>query len=511
MAERSTLRARLRWEWALAATVLAAAAAVAFAPVVRVLVDQWATNDTYSFGALVPIISAYFVWMQRGRLAGLPIVPAPTAGAVLVGACAVLFAVGRAIGVIGIQEIAMVLMVPAALYLLCGRRLVVALWFPILYLFLMLPIWEFLTDRFHYSSQLFSARLGGSLLALAGVPVHRHDTYLELPNITLEVASVCSGVNFLIAVIAIGVPQAYLFLKGFIPRALVITFAVMIAVLSNGIRIAIIGILSHYELTNNLHGPGHLLQGLFVSSIGIIALQAAIVYMSRRYPKSQAPPPASREGRADQPQRWRVPAAATVVAILLVNVSGLQPNILQASSIVSAAEPLALSAEWQRLGHSLPMQFVQGGPSDNLGLAFKTAGGILHIFAGDLAYAEPSGGLGYRRVSLPMGAALSEMPVPTSRGTIFVNMVSFRLGDQNTDVAYWYDLDGTTTSQITTAKLRAVWRLLTGHRPMPVLVVLSRSRLADDGGGAPPLQQLVTEVFDGLRLPSAAPRPVTEQ
>jgi exosortase len=504
------VRANLRWEWALAAIVLAAAAAVAFTPVVRVLVDQWATNDTYSFGALVPIISAYFVWMQRGRLAGLPIVPAPTVGAVLVGACAVLFAVGRAIGVIGIQEIAMVLTVPAALYLLCGRRLVVALWFPILYLFLMLPIWEFLTDRFHYSSQLFSARLGGSLLAFAGVPVHRHDTYLELPNITLEVASVCSGVNFLIAVIAIGVPQAYLFLKGFIPRALVIAFAVMIAVLSNGIRIAIIGILSHYELTTDLHGPRHLLQGLFVSSIGIVALQAAIVYMSRRYPKPLSPAPPAGERRANQPQPWRVLAAATVMAIVLMNVSALLPSILQASSTVSPAEPLALSEDWRPLGHSLPMQFVQGGPADNLGLAFKTAGGILHIFAGDLAYAEPSGGLGYRRVSLPNGAALSEMPVQTSRGTIFVNTVSFQLSGQNTDVVYWYDLNGSTTSQITTAKLRAVWRLLTGHRPMPVLVVLSRSRLADDGS-APPLQKLVTEVFDGLRLHSTAPRPVTVQ
>ena len=92
--------------------------------------------------------------------------------------------------------------------------------------------------------------------------------------------------NFLIAVIAIGVPQAYLFLKGLVPRAAVIAFAIAIA--SAQQRSAH----RHHRGAVALSGdrrdswPGHILQGLFVSAIGVMALQIAIGYLSRRYPKT---------------------------------------------------------------------------------------------------------------------------------------------------------------------------------------------------------------------------------
>jgi exosortase len=465
----------------LAAALLASAAVAAFAPLFAILVDQWMTNDTYSFGVLVPFISAYFVWMQRARLVAIRIEPDPWGGALLVAACAALMAFGRAFGVIGIQEIAMTLTLPAMLWLLFGRRLVFALWFPLLYLFLMLPVWEILTDRFHYRSQLFSAQLGEELLSLAGVPVRRNGTYLELPNITLEVASVCSGVNFLIAVVAIGVPQAYLLLSGFLPRASVIAFAVSIALFSNGLRIAIIGWLSHHDLTANIHGPGHLLQGLFVSTAGIIALQTAILYMARRFPRraSTAARPST-----DPPMprsHWRITAAATAVAVLLLATAHLRPATLLASTISPDDDSSGAPPQWQQLGPPLPMPFVAGQPGHELGRSYETADGrIVQLFVADLAYASHDGGFAYRRVSLPTRAASSEIPITTARGDVFVNSVSFRDGDRTIDVLYWYDLQCGITSHVSVAKLRSVWRLIAGGRPLPLLVILTSHRSATE-------------------------------
>ncbi len=386
----------LRWEWVLSVGVMVVAAVIAFSPVMAVLFSQWSTNDTYSFGALVPMISGCFVWIQRERLARLPITPSPWVGSMLVGFCAALLAFGRAIGVIGVQEIAMVLMVPASVWLLCGRRYVFALWFPLCYLLLMLPIWEILTDRFHYRLQLFSAWLGGSLLSQVGVPVHRNETYLELPNVILEVASVCSGVNYLVAVIAIGVPQAYLFLRGFIPRAVVIGFAVAIAIFSNGLRIAIIGMLSYYQLSEDIHGPGHLLQGLFVSAAGLIALQVAISVMARRYPKQR---PVTREEATPEPAAMShrgVVSFVAVTAMTLLAAANFRPPVLVAFPAVSAATTGTTETSPR------PMEFVEGGQSRNFGRTFRTGtGGTVDLFTGELAYAEPGGGLGYRRVTVP--------------------------------------------------------------------------------------------------------------
>ena len=483
-----------RSEWVACAVLLLIVSVVAFWRVLAILLTQWSTNDTYSFGALVPLISAYFIWSQRQRLAGVTVTPDIWIGTLLVSACGVLLAVGRTIGVIGVQEIAMVLMVPAAVWLLCGRRYVFALWFPLLYLLLMLPIWEILTDRFHYRSQLFSALVGDWLLSAVGIPVHRSDTYLELPNITLEVASVCSGINFLVAVIAMGVPQAYLFLKGFVPRAIVIAFAITIALFSNGLRIAIIGFLSHYELTKNIHGPRHLLQGMFVSAFGLIALHAAVMFMARRYPKPPhqtvtVVPPAIRL------PRWRLLAAVAVASVAVLISATLHP----AAAAVAPADHQLVS-NWPVLRTSVPMQFVTGGPNPNLGRTFLTAPGrTVDVFTGQLVYVEPTGGLGYRQVTLPARTALSEMPVSTSTGTIFVNRVSFREGDRQTDLAFWYDTNGVATSQVTTAKLATLWGLVTDTRPLPALVVVSRVRAAGSDDSVESIEGTVADIHDALQ------------
>jgi exosortase len=483
-------------DWTIAAMMLTLAAAVAFLPTATVLVQQWMTNDTYSFGVLVPPISAYFVWVQRKRLQQLPVLPEPLIGLGLIAICSALLVTGRVVNVVGIQEVAMVAVVPATIWLLLGRRFVWALWFPLSYLLLMLPIWEILTDRFHYQFQLFSAWLSERLLGVIGVPVHRHDNYLELPNVTLEVASVCSGVNFLIAVIAIGVPQAYLFLRGFVPRALVIGFAVAIAIFSNGIRIAIIGGLSYYKLSDSIHGPGHVLQGLFVSAAGIVALQVAIGLMSRRYPR---PSRETNDEAGSQPRpitmRGSIGLNAFAAAAAMLVAAIAQPQALVASSLSTTVTP-TMHASWRLIEPDSPVGFVHGGPGTNTGRRLEIGGQSVVMYSGNLMFTEPSGVLGYRRVDVPTRTAVSETPIVTNRGPVFVNSVSLQKGDQNTEVVYWYDLHGGTTSQVTTAKLAGLWSLVRGSRPLPQLIVISRTQSLAAARGGEPLAAVISEIVN---------------
>ena len=489
-------------DWAVAAAILTIAAVAAFLPTMKVLVEQWITNDTYSFGVLVPPISAYLVWLQRKRLQQLPVAPEPLIGAALVAACAALLVTGRIVGVIGIQEVAMVITLPSMIWLLLGRRYVFALWFPLLYLLLMLPIWEILTDRFHYRFQLFSAGLSERLLSVIDVPVHRHDNYLELPNITLEVASVCSGVNFLIAVIAIGVPQAYLFLFGFVPRALVIGFAVAIAIFSNGLRIAIIGGLSHYELSKSIHGPGHVLQGLFVSGAGLIALQLAVAYLARRYPKpSNMREPGGSRARSNGPAGWQLVSSVIGAAALMLFAAKLQPHeVLAAAPAVAAAHAPVSVPGWRLVNPAQPIDFVTGGPGPNLGQTFQIdTNWTVELFGGELTYPETGGGIGYRRVVLQTRSALSVIPVQTKNGAVLLNYLSRRDGPAETDIVYWYDVDGVATAQVTTAKLTALWDLLSGERPLPRLIAVSRTRVASTPASQP-IAEFAAEVFRALEL-----------
>jgi hypothetical protein len=283
-----------------------------------------------------------------------------------------------------------------------------------------------------------------------------------------------------------------------VPRLIVIVFACTIALFSNGLRIAIIGLLSHYQLTENIHGPGHLLQGMFVSALGLIAVHAAVMFMARRYPKPQHHLPAASRPVVAMP-RWRLLAAVSVASVIVV-ASSLQPPAL-APSIARHDERAELAPKWRLLDSSAPMPFVAGGPMRNTGRTFQTSPGrTLDLYTGDLVFADPAGGLGYRHVALPTRSAMSEMPVPTATGMVFVNRFSFRAGEQDTDVAFWYDDNGTAISQVTTAKLATLWSLATGTRPLPTLVVIARTRKADADDAAEPMERIVTEVFDAIQL-----------
>ena len=192
--------------------------------------------------------------------------------AILVWGVAMLLA-GYAAGIPTIQQLSLLFTLTGVVVLLFGFSSLRILWLPIVYLLFMIPVWEeAVTGHFHLPFQNLSARNGIALLNLVGIPAHREGLFIELPGTVLEIARACSGVNHLIAVVAIGIPLAYLFLSGWTRRILLILIAIAIAIFANGLRVALIGILSYFDIGSPLHGPFHILQGLFVSAVGYVAL-----------------------------------------------------------------------------------------------------------------------------------------------------------------------------------------------------------------------------------------------
>lgn len=269
-----------RVEWVLAAIVLVALGAV-YADVGSALAATWRSNPMYSYGVLIPVISGYLVWMRRHRIRDLEVRPSSILGWPLLAIGLASLLVGKAGGVMVVQELSLIPTLAGVVLLVLGRSFFQALWGPILYLVFMIPVWDGLTEHLHQPFQMFSAENGLRLLNLFGIPAYRDGVFLELPNLTLEVARACSGVNYLIAVFAIGLPLAMLYLDTWMRRVALLTFAIVIAIAANSLRVALIGVLAYYEIGSPLHGPFHLLQGLFVSLMGYGAIFLGLWVLSR--------------------------------------------------------------------------------------------------------------------------------------------------------------------------------------------------------------------------------------
>lgn len=230
------------------------------------------------------------------------------AGTAAFALAAGLVLIGRLASIQPAEQLSFVIPLVAAVFLVWGWPTVRTIWVALAYLLLIVPFWDGLTERLHAPFQRLSARIGVGLLQAVGIPVFQDGTFPYLPNLTLEVARACSGVNYLVAILALGIPLAYVSLTSNRRRVLLIASAIAVAALSNGLRVALIGRLAYAEIGTPLHGPAHVLHGLFVSGIGYVVLLAGARLLAPRHAEEVASAPAVRRA-LDVPVRHAFAAA----------------------------------------------------------------------------------------------------------------------------------------------------------------------------------------------------------
>jgi len=235
------------------------------------LYSQWTSDKVYSHGFFVPLICLYLIWGKKEFFRSVPRKPSKIFGYFSVCCCLLLLLVGRAGAIIQIEALSFFLIIPSALLLLYGWQYLKALLFPIFYLQFMIPWIDPILKRLHSPFQHITATIGTTLLGLK-YPVYTDELSIHLPNISMVVAQECSGINFLISVIAIGLPLVYLSQKTWARAAMVVIIGCILTVLSNGLRVAIAGYCGQNYGPELLHGPAHIFQGWFVAWFGWIGL-----------------------------------------------------------------------------------------------------------------------------------------------------------------------------------------------------------------------------------------------
>lgn len=458
--------------------VLATALGVAYWEVFVTLKRQWASNDAYSHGFLIPLMSAWLAWTRAEPLRTAVVSPAPGLGFALLVPALTMLAVGRLTDVAGLQAISFPVALAASLTLVFGSQVVKILAFPIGFLLFMLPVWDVFTDRLHPPFQLFAATLAGGLLPLANVPVHRDGILLHLPSSTFEVARACSGINYLIAVAAISTALSWILFTDRARRFALIGFSLGIAILANGVRVALIGILAHYGISEDVHGPGHVLQGVFVAFAGYAAVLAGAALLAR-FGGTQTASPHSPSGRTQngtgRPVRGvvRWPAVAfAAVAIGVGPTMAVKARGHRHSESAAAYLPVRV-AGWQigAMSH-LPARHPSGVPASRAWKTYVTVEEqAVDVYLGGYVPMAP-GTDGYWTDALDSVATKRVIDLADGT-TLTVNYAVVRNREADAQYLYWYLLGGSTTADRVTAKLSGIRYAVTGRGTPPRVIVLA--------------------------------------
>lgn len=428
--------------------LLAGAFIFAYIPAISLLVGTWLSRDDSSHGFLVPFISLYFVWAKKERLREIPIIPNISGGLTIIVIASILLIMGSVSGVAIAEEVSLLLVIPGIVLILLGMPYIIALALPLTYLIFMSPILNVFLDRIRWPLQLFSARFAGIILKYVGIPAYQYKNYIELPNITLEVADVCSGVNYLISIIAIAIPIAFLTQKAWQRRTVIISSAVIIGILANVARIILIGIWTTYNMGENTHGPNHIFRGLFVSVIGFVFLFIVAWVFAETSPlsviKSNTEKRIATSGIAINMQQFN--KAWLIAMALLLSIGGYlflynpQPIPLKRNL---KELPIAIG-DWKLANTEYQKNLfeVQGADAEVIKVYKNASGREIKLYIGYFELQKQDKELiNYRLQGLYNNAKEIEISAD-SYGQIKVNETILQNASQNLMVLYWYNING---------------------------------------------------------------------
>ena len=242
------------------------------------LVGYAAGNSLHSHILLVPFVTGYLIYLQRGSL------PksyrcSPVCGALMLAIGLAVFGFASRIqpeispgDFLSLVAVSFVTLLIAGGFFFLGRVWMWAVCFPIAFLYFIVPLPDAAVSWLETILKLASAEAAGLFFDLSGTPVFRDGVVFQLPNITLEVARECSGIRSSWVLFVTSVVASYLLLKTPLRRALLLAVVIPLAILRNGFRIVVIGLLCVHFGPQMIHSFIHQNGGPLFFALSLVPL-----------------------------------------------------------------------------------------------------------------------------------------------------------------------------------------------------------------------------------------------
>jgi exosortase C (VPDSG-CTERM-specific) len=209
-------------------------------------------TDIHSHIVMIPFISAYLVYFRRKELPADYVWSPEWVSTLLAAGLAALLAAGslsKTNPPLGHNDFFSLIafsfscLIATGGFPFLGEKWMSAAAFPFGFLIFMVPLPDNVVNWLETASKLASAEAAALFFSIAGIPVLRNGTVFQLPGIVIEVAQECSGIRSSWVLFITSLLASYLFLKSPWRRAVLVLLVIPLAILRNGFRVLVIGML----------------------------------------------------------------------------------------------------------------------------------------------------------------------------------------------------------------------------------------------------------------------------
>jgi exosortase len=231
---------------------IVAVLALVYWPTLRWLVNAWMSNDYYSHGFLVPVVSGFFIWTKREYLKTRE---TSIIGFILIilGVLLYLAAFFWQIRVFG--GLSLLIVIVGLVFFVYGVRVAKKLWFPLVFLLFMIPA-PFLQE-IAYRLQETSVVSSAWLLETLRFPITSTGPEIFMKGTTFTIGLPCSGINTLVALLALSAVYTYILTGSGLKRIGLFIIAFPVAIIANILRITSIIMVAYFSNVETAVGWYH--------------------------------------------------------------------------------------------------------------------------------------------------------------------------------------------------------------------------------------------------------------
>jgi exosortase len=232
---------------------------------------MWSHNDTYSHGFLIAPVSLFLVWTIRRQLRDTPVAPT-WAGLPVVTLAVFLQIAGIRGDVTMFQAYSLILIVAGLIWSCFGTGILRRLAFPIAFLVFGAPTFPVIVNQLSFRLKSIAAFGSVFMAQLIGISVSLQGMDLHLPTGVMTIEGACSGLNSLIALMALGALFAYLGTGAAWRRWLLFACSVPVALAGNIVRITSLCVYAGLTDTTRATGLFHNIGGFVLFGFALLAM-----------------------------------------------------------------------------------------------------------------------------------------------------------------------------------------------------------------------------------------------
>ena len=231
----------------------------------------WLKNTEFSYGALVPALIGYLIWLRRESLRKIERLGWTPAIVGVIGGCA-LAILASSSGTLILSGLSLVIVLISIVGYLWGRAFLRAVALPLGLTVLMVPVPLYLADEITWRLQVIASSASSVILRFLGVPVYQDGNLLLLTNYVLEIKEACSGSRSLFALLGLALVLGLTTEKRRWVRFCLLVAAPLLSLGANLIRIVGTGLIAYRWGNLAANESLHWVWGVLVFMIAVLGL-----------------------------------------------------------------------------------------------------------------------------------------------------------------------------------------------------------------------------------------------